>query len=166
MQRGAPIPDSYWLHEKLLAGEYPAAKDLSEAKEKVARMIEAGITSFVDLTEAGERGLRPYASLLPSTATHHRFPIPDLGVPSVPAMRQILTAMDRMMGSGEVVYVHCWGGIGRTGTVVGCYLVEHGMSGDDAIAHIAQLRDGTPDGYRHSPETRQQCAFVRSWTPA
>ena len=37
----------------------------------------------------------------------------------------------------EPVYVHCWGGIGRTGTVVGCWLVRHGMTGDEALAEFA-----------------------------
>src|SRR3712207_6971239 len=56
---------------------------------------------------------------------------------------------------GGLPYVHCWGGIGRTGTVVGCYLVEHGMDGEQAIAAIAEWRAGTPDkGRRDRKSTR------------
>ena len=36
------------------------------------------------------------------------------------------------------VYVHCWGGIGRTGTTVGCWFVRHGRTGDQALAEIAE----------------------------
>ncbi|WP_374108489.1 hypothetical protein [Nostoc sp. XA010] len=34
-----------------------------------------------------------------------------------------LPPIDRALNGQEKVYVHCWGGIGRTGIVVGCYLV-------------------------------------------
>ena len=35
--------------------------------------------------------------------------------------------------------MHCWGGIGRTGTVIGCYLVRyHHMRSPHALFHLAQ----------------------------
>ncbi|MFZ5949388.1 MAG: fused DSP-PTPase phosphatase/NAD kinase-like protein [Candidatus Rifleibacteriota bacterium] len=30
------------------------------------------------------------------------------------------------MAAGKPVYVHCWGGLGRTGVVVGCWSRRHG----------------------------------------
>ena len=63
---------------------------------------------------------------------------------------------------GDPVYVHCYGGIGRTGTVVGCWLIEQGAAGDDPIATIAELRANIRFR-RPSPETREQVAFVRGW---
>jgi len=61
------------------------------------------------------------------------------------------------------VYVHCWGGIGRTGTVAGCWLIEQGHSCDEAFARIKELRAPTPDGQIESPQTAAQRAFVRGW---
>jgi protein-tyrosine phosphatase len=58
------------------------------------------------------------------------------------------------------VYVHCRGGIGRTGTVIGCWLARNGLTGQAALDRIAELRAGTPDGYTQSPETAAQRAFV------
>ena len=58
--------------------------------------------------------------------------------------------------------MHCYGGIGRTGTVVGCWLIEQGAAGDDPIATIAELRANIRFR-RPSPETREQIAFVRDW---
>ena len=58
--------------------------------------------------------------------------------------------------------MHCWGGVGRTGTVVGCWLVRHGLDGGDPIAAIAQLRASIA-GERPSPETPGQAALVRGW---
>jgi protein-tyrosine phosphatase len=166
-----PIPDSYWVQPgKLLAGEYPGARSRYEARQKLARFLHARITYFVDLTEEGE--LATYADLLAEEAAaagveviHDRAPIPDLGAPTEAQVAAILDRIDTAVASGHRVYVHCWGGIGRTGTIVGCYLVRHGMSGEQARAEIARLRCGTPDAGRPSPETPEQCERVRGWQP-
>ena len=55
------------------------------------------------------------------------------------------------------------GGIGRTGTVMGCYLVRHGWEPAEALAEIKRLRRGSPDGYKASPETPAQEVFVLNW---
>jgi protein-tyrosine phosphatase len=74
-------------------------------------------------------------------------------------MREILDELAAAIDEGRTVYVHCRGGIGRTGTVVGCWLVRGGSSGEEAITTIAALR-----GDSFSPETREQHEFVRAWT--
>lgn len=171
-----PIPDSYWVTHptpfpgRLLAGEYPGAKDPDEATRKLGRFLDAGVTTFLDLTEEGESELRPYAAAAESLATarglaltHRRLPILDLGVPSRQQMAAILDTIDAALARGETVYVHCYGGIGRTGTVVGCWLVRHGLGGAAAIAQIAAWRAGTPDGWKASPETRAQRGMILEW---
>ena len=159
-----PLGDSYWVVPgHLLAGEYPGARDDPQARRQVRRLRWSGVTEFIDLTEAGEYGLRPYAPLLDGSARHRRFPIPDRDVPSEQAMREILDAIDAAMAEGRTVYLHCFGGIGRTGTVIGCWLVRHGMPGDDALRQIAAWREGTTDSWCPSPETDEQRAFVLAW---
>ena len=170
MSRG-PIGDSYWLEPgRFLAGEYPGARDEREARDRLRRLLDAGVTLFIDLTEAEEYDLKPYAALLGEEASrlgrtveHRRMSIPDMGVPTAEEMGRILAAIDGALEAGDVAYVHCYGGIGRTGTVVGCYLVAHGMSGKEAMKEIARLRRGMGDGWRRSPETRAQRAMVRRW---
>src|SRR5262245_43820233 len=150
--QNTPIPDSYWLVPgKLLAGEYPGAHAEAEARQKLRAFLDAGVTHFLDLTEEDE-GLRPYLPLLSEEAEtikravqHQRLAIRDVGIPSVELMSEIQQFIANALEEGHVVYVHCWGGIGRTGTVAGCYLVEQGLSGEDALAEIARLCQTTPD---------------------
>lgn len=168
-----PIADSYWVVEgRLLAGEYPGARGKEAAEAKLIRLLEAGIDTFVDLTEADEHGLEPYdgslrlvAGVLGKQVTHRRMPIRDLDTTSAEKMVLILDAIDAALGDGHTVYTHCWGGVGRTGTVVGCHLVRHGMTGAEALARVEMLRRGTPDGWKASPETDRQRAMVLAWRP-
>jgi protein-tyrosine phosphatase len=152
------IPGAYWAVEgKLLAGPYPGTWDREKTQERLARLLEAGITFFVDLTQPGER--ESYEPLLPEGAHYQRRSIRDMYVPAVEGMRDILDTIDAALSGGHVVYVHCWGGIGRTGTVVGCYFVRHGLSGDAALQKLERLRSG-------SPETVEQRLMVYNWREA
>ena len=158
----------YWVQPgRFLAGEYPAGVDRPGASGRLDAILDAGIDSFFDLTEPEE--LEPYASLLRGRAApgglaveHRRFPIPDRGLPDEDAMRRLLDALDAALADGHHVYVHCQGGLGRTGMVVGCYLVRHGHSGAGALDRIALLRRSLPRAL--SPETSHQVAFVRNWS--
>lgn len=169
--RPRPTPNTYWVNEHLLAGEYPGHKDEAEARRKLAAFLDTGVTCFVDLTEEGE--LVPYAHLLPARAPtselpveYHRHPIRDVSVPRSPAeMIAILDTIDEAIAAGHTVYVHCWGGVGRTGTVIGCYLVRHGLDGEAALAELARLwRTVEKSGRKpQTPETWQQREWVRNW---
>jgi predicted protein tyrosine phosphatase len=170
-QQKRPIPDSYWVRPgRLLAGEYPGAPQDKRARQKLRQMLAAGVTFFLDLTEEGEYALKPYAPLLQEEATalgcpakHHRRPIRDMRTPAPEEMTRILDTIDTALDAGHTVYVHCYGGIGRTGTVICCYLIRHGMSGQKALTEIARLRQGTPDGWKRSPETETQRQMVLNW---
>ena len=162
-------PDCYWVEpDRLLAGEYPGAYVESTARAKLRALLACGIRTFVDLTEARE--LEPYESLLIAeaearalTVTYHRHPIKDADIPSEAEMREILATIRESVERDDPVYVHCWGGIGRTGTVVGCWLVETGRAGDDVLEAIRALRAGTMKRRTQSPETSDQADFILDW---
>jgi protein-tyrosine phosphatase len=80
-----------------------------------------------------------------------------MDVPTLAHMRWILDTIDAAVDEGRTVYIHCWGGIGRTGTVVGCYLVRQGMAGDQALQEITRRRG------IGSPETESQRQMVLNW---
>ena len=171
--RTPPHPNSYAIPDSpVFAGEYPFSVDPPAALDKLRRFLDAGITSFIDLTEEGE--LDPYERVLREEAArrgveveYRRLPIPDMGVPSRERMAEILDAIDDACRRGRTVYVHCWGGVGRTGTVVGCHLVRRGMRGDVALREVAALfATMSPEKRRanpRSPEVEAQRRFVREW---
>jgi len=91
-------------------------------------------------------------------------PIPDMNIPLVEGMVSILDEIDRAMEHNPAVYLHCWGGRGRTGTVVGCFLARHGMAvGEAALDLLSELRRNDPISHLPSPETKIQAEFVRTW---
>lgn len=161
-----PLPNSYWvLPGRFLAGGYPGQADEGETRRQLRSLLEVGVSFFLDLTEEGE--LPPYLPLLQEEAggrqiVCRRRPIPDFGVPGVAEMAAILDTIEGALAAGHTLYLHCWGGSGRTGTVVGCYLVRHGLSGEEAMAEIARLRQGVLS-LRPSPETAAQRQFVLEW---
>lgn len=167
-----PTRNSYWIQPgRFAAGEYPGHWIPVRAAEKVRKLLDAGIDHFIDLTESGE--LEPYSGIIAQETRRRgleigweRHPIVDLSIPSSPDhMVKILDAIDAALGNGKTVYVHCWGGVGRTGTTVGCWLVRHGKTGDEALRRIAEWWQGMEkiDYHPRSPETREQIEYVRSW---
>jgi hypothetical protein len=159
-----PIENCYWVAPgKLLAGEYPGAKDEATARARISALIRSGITAFIDLTEEKD-GLVPYAGFL-ENATYQRFPIRDLSIPDSPAVTiGILDAIDQHIGRGRVVYVHCWGGVGRTGVIVGCWLARHGYKGKGALARLQAFWKKSPrSAYLRSPETKVQEQYILRW---
>lgn len=166
-----PIPNSYWVATgQILAGHYPGAGLESTARRKLTALLDAGIRSFVDLTQTHDN-LVPYDTLVRTLArerghdvAYRRMAIRDLDVPTPEHMEAVLAHIDAEITDGRAVYVHCWGGIGRTGTVVGCWMVEkESRAARAALDRIAHLRQGTPDVFTRSPETDEQRAFVERW---
>jgi hypothetical protein len=159
-----PVLDSYVVADRLLAGEYPGASDPEVAARRLRAFAEHGVGVFVDLTHPAD-GLAAYEHLLGREARRVSHPIFDFGTTTVPHLTRILDDIDAALAEGASVYVHCWGGIGRTGMVVGCWLVRHGLDDGDPLRTIARLRRGTPDAWATSPQTSDQRAIVTAWKP-
>lgn len=154
---------------QVLAGEYPGNTDPVRARDKVNLLIDAGVRTFVDLTTPHD-GLAPYASFVAAAGAargvdvqHCPMPIPDLGVIGDDGYDTILALIDERRAAGAV-YVHCWGGVGRTGTVVGCLLAREIADYDSVIRRLADLRTGTKKSDRPCPETREQHDVLRRVT--
>ena len=168
-----PIPNSYWVRpNQLLAGEYPLVAREEESAVRLQDMLLAGVTCFINLTDADE--LSPYHGRLPDKfggkpIRHQRFAITDHGVPeSIQQMNAVLDAIDEALEAGACVYVHCRAGIGRTGTVVGCHLVRHGQSGVQALETLNTLwlDNARSKRWPHVPETDEQENFILEFPAA
>ncbi len=148
---------TYAVAERLRAGTYPVALGQAGGAPPPHELEHWGVTLFVDLTIAGE--LEPYAHAL-TLARHVRRPIPDMSVTTPAEMQATLDLIDAELAGGGGVYVHCWGGVGRTGTVVGCWLRRHALDDGDAVARIALLRGGVRNAWMDSPQTDAQRQMV------
>ena len=111
-----------------------------------------------------EDQLKSIAQSMGVDVTFERIPIMDMKTTSRIGMIQILDQIDESIEHGRPVYIHCWGGRGRTGTVVGCYLARHGYASDRKILEIIKdFRKNTEDHNQPSPETSVQIDMVLSW---
>ena len=133
---------------------------------KIDLVVDAGVRTFVDLTTTGDP-LEPYEATLEEVAAARRlplarsaFPIPDFGVVDDDDYDVATATIERVLEHGAV-FVHCWGGIGRTGTVIGCVLIDEGMTCDEAIAQLAVLRRGSRKEHRAAPEAGVQHDLLR-----
>ena len=99
---------------------------------------EACSLSLAD--QAPVLGRSRIAAQLGNAARHLRMAVRDFSVPSREQLVATLNEIDGEIRAGGLVYVHCWAGCGRTGVVVGAWLVRHGVIPNDALARIAEAR--------------------------
>ncbi len=167
-----PLTHSFWIEPgKLLAGEYPSGPAESDTQARIAALLDAGVTYFLNLTQSHE--LPPYVAALPRASvhgdiTHRNMPLVDHGLPSSPSVViQILDDLDHALAQGNCVYVHCRAGIGRTNLIIGCWLKRQGMSGKSAVKHLNQLwkSNARSASWPRVPEAHQE-KYVLSFDPA
>ena len=163
------IENSYWLvPQRLMAGPYPAGRYTDEQnRQQLEWLIDQGVRHIIDLSKPDER--RGYQTLFESCCTNfsvqgswQRIAITDFGLPSRDTMQKILDKIDDLMLDGGV-YFHCVAGLGRTGTVAGCWLVRQGMNGEEALRELQILRSHCTNKHFFSPETDAQREFVMRW---
>ena len=162
---------AWWVEDgRLLAGEYPFSLTADRARQKVRVLVDAGVDSFVDLTHPDDLPvMHPYAEVLRTEAknagrpqpNYQRFPIPDNNTITREGYDEILDYIQSEIDAGKVVYVHCWGGKGRTGTVIGCRLIDGGLDYDATLTELHRLRAGTRKADYRVPDTEAQRQVLR-----
>ena len=165
-----PIQNSYWvIAGRLRAGAHPGFDSNGEIKNRLFWLIDLGINYIVDLTASDEvdenypTHINEIASGFNKQIDYQRYSIQDWSTPPEEMMVRILERIDLLLSEGKNIYLHCCGGKGRTGTVVGCYLVQHGATGDRALKKIEELRKEIAEKNDMSPETDEQRRMVLEW---
>lgn len=176
-EQSVPFNRSYWVVPgKLLAGCYPGSENKDDGHKKLKGLLDHGIRHIINLMEIDEfnwdmKPFVPYEIQMKSIAesmgidvTFKRIPIRDMKTTSRIEMIKTLDQIDQSIEHNRPVYIHCWGGRGRTGTVVGCYLARHGYASEQKVLKlIKDLRKYTEDHNQPSPETSGQIDMVFSW---
>jgi len=167
-----PFKNSYWvIQNQLMAGEIPASIEPNETLEKLNALIKSGINVVINLMEEDETNnsnepFFDYASILVENGIEClRYPIQDLSIPSEALMHEILTKIENCLINDKKVYVHCWGGVGRTGTVIGCFLKNNQLATNETVFQMIDfLKKDSGIQHRNSPETLEQEEFVKHWS--
>lgn len=164
-----PIEDSYWAGTHVLAGPLPTAPDRAASRTRIRSLLDAGVRTVIDLRTPMEspsaRSLLGKLSDEADACAWLGAPILDGAAPSDALLSTILDAIDASVARERTVYVHCQGGLGRTGTVVACWWIRHAVHEPEAaLEALATARVGLASAARPSPETGAQLRLVRSWT--
>jgi protein-tyrosine phosphatase len=137
---------------------YPGRVYRRDLHDDLGALSDAGVRMLVLLVEDDELDRWGDKGIVEIAADHEvrieRWPMPDGTAPATPAeMALILRSIERGRDDGDVA-VACMGGVGRTGTVAACALVEAGWPAADAIGEVRRVRHPT------AVETDEQVAFV------
>lgn len=138
-----PHVESNWvLKDHLIAGAFPAYETDDETYKSLTNILNSGVTDFVCLqaeynTNSSRYGaVRHYMADIEYMLLHrdqfpkltatitfadiyfHHFPIIDCQVEDDDKVWKFAKSVTQMVRKGKIIYLHCWGGHGRTGTVV------------------------------------------------
>jgi protein-tyrosine phosphatase len=161
-----------WLEEPAKVGLTlaPGVRDRSSAGFRWARDLDAdlaairrqGTTALVCLLEEHELERYGIGELFAKARSHDlevlRLAIPDLGVPrDIEDVDRLLDHVNAHEANAGRVVIHCRGGLGRTGTIAGCYLVRKGMAPREALSMLRRVRSD------RCPENDLQRSFIERY---
>ena len=78
---------------------------------------------------------------------HYHFPLPDMSAPDMGFIERFVGVLQHELDQGHKVAVHCGAGLGRTGTLLACYFVNEGLSADEAIERVREIRPGSVESF-------------------
>ena len=135
------LPHFDWLiPNKIAALSYP------ESQDAFALLYKSGIRALLNLTEV------PTPPNIVDIVIIH-IPIEGFTAPTLTQVKLAISTIQAYLNKDMPIGVHCVAGLGRTGTILACYLANQGMPADKAIAAIRAWRFG-------SIETPEQEAIV------
>ena len=86
----------------------------------------------------------------------------DMGIPEFSDLVNSIDFIHQRITDNEPVMVHCLAGLGRTGTVLACYLIKYeDMAADDAIEKVRRERHGSIQSFSQEEIIFRFEKFVR-----
>lgn len=127
----------HWLVPGKLAG-CPMPGAMLPLEHDLALLRNMGITVLINLTE---RPMTQTAIPAAGLRTLH-MSVEDRHAPPLMWMKMLLVKIERLIDQGEVVAVHCLAGLGRTGTVLGSWLVRQGLTAEESLRRLRAIEPG------------------------
>ena len=133
-------PDNFsWIIENKLAGSA-----IPTSTDEIQWAIEQGVKSIVTVRE------EPLDSDWTNDVNYLHVHSNDMGVPEFDDLIHAIDFIHTRITNNETVMVHCLAGLGRTGTLLACYLIKYQkMSADKAIQ---KLRAESPGSIQSVPQ--------------
>ena len=145
-------PDNFsWIIEEKLAGSA-----IPTSKEEIDWIKQEGVKSIVTIRE------EPLEDEWIKDVNYLHVHSNDMGIPEFSDLVNSVDFIHQRITNDEPVMVHCLAGLGRTGTILACYLIKYeDMTANDAIEKVRQERHGSIQSFSQEEIIFRFEKFVR-----
>ena len=145
-------PDNFsWIIEEKLAGSA-----IPTSKEEIDWIKQEGVKSIVTIRE------EPLEDEWIKDVNYLHIHSNDMGIPEFSDLVDSVDFIHQRITNDEPVMVHCLAGLGRTGTILACYLIKYeDMAADDAIEKVRRERHGSIQSFSQEEIIFRFEKFVR-----
>ena len=145
-------PDNFsWIIEEKLAGSA-----IPTSKEEIDWIKQEGVKSIVTIRE------EPLEDEWIKDVNYLHVHSNDMGIPEFSDLVNSVDFIHQRITNDEPVMVHCLAGLGRTGTILACYLIKYeDMTADDAIEKVRRERHGSVQSFSQEEIIFRFEKFVR-----